>query len=123
MNTDYTDSNKLIIEQFVAEVGEDLNLALRVEWIDATSRLESSLLKIFCEGHTQPAILEFHRDLWFKTWMPEPGEDVAEFLKDEKEQRPESYQRKKDWKTRISQAVKREFLEGGEPIGFNPLHE
>ena len=78
---------------------------------------------IFPQMDLDDAVLEFRRDLWFKTWMPEPEEDVAEFLKDEKEQRPESHLRKKDWKTRISQAVKREFLEGREPIGFNPLPE
>ncbi len=99
MNADQGVPNKRIIEEVVAEVGGELGLKLETDWTDAPSKMENYKLRIRCEESGKSTVLEFpSKELWFKTWMQEPGEDIAEFLKNEKELRPESYERKKSGK-------------------------
>lgn len=113
------DSNKRIIEQIVDVVGKTHDLQLKTSWIDAASKTDNYTLKIFCEGHKNPAVLAFpSRELSFKTYVPDPEEDVEVFTRNEQELRPESYERKRIWKERIDQAVQQQFLQGHRSIGF-----
>ena len=81
--------------------------------------------KLYIEGlvhkigrHDTVVIPFLAYDLGWTTYYPKEGEDVEAFLEDEKERRPESYERKQKWDAQIRQALSG-FGQSNNPIGFS----
>ena len=114
-----TAENKQHIERRVQEIGAELDLeGLTTEWEDPQDKTMGTYkLSVHVPGH-DPVVISFSaRDLRWKTYYPEPGEDVEAFSKNEKKLQPGSYNRKQQWDKRIRQALSVGF--GGGPIGFS----
>ncbi len=115
-----TAENKKHIERRVQEIGGDLGLeGLTTEWEDPQDKTTGTYnLSVHVAEHN-PVVIPFSaRDLGWKTYYPEEGEDVEAFLEDEKKWRPESYDRKQRWDKQIRQALKG-FGQSNNPIGFS----
>ena len=113
-----TDANKKHIEGQVQEIGGDLGLeGLTTEWEDPPDKTTGTYkLTMHVPEQNDSVVMTFEaRDLGWKTYYPEPGEDVERFLEDEKKSRRVSYDRKQRWDERIREALSG-F--GGGPIGF-----
>ena len=116
---EYTAENKEYIERMVHEIGSELNLeGLKTEWENAQDIMGTYKLKIHCPGYPDPVVISFlANSLRWKTYYPDPDEDVEVFLKDEEKLQPDSYTRKKQWEGQLKQALKG-FCKNNNPIGF-----
>jgi len=113
-----TDENKKYIEGLAHKIGRELGLeGLSIEWEDPPDKTMGAYnLRVNVPEHNPVDIPFSARDLRWKTYYPEEGEDVARFLEDEKKsQRFESYDRRQKWDAQIRQALSG-F--GTNPIGF-----
>ncbi len=114
-----TDENKQHIEEMVQGIGGELDLeGLTTEWEDPQDKTMGTYkLSVHVPGH-DPVVISFSaRDLRWKTYYPEPGQDVKTFLKDEKKSQRESYDRKKQWDEVLRRALSG-FGQSNKPIGF-----
>ncbi len=111
-----TAENKEYIEGRVREiVGEPEGLSM--EWEDPDDKTMGTYNLTVSVPEHDPVVITFEtNDLRWKTYYPDAGQDVEDFLKDEKELQPNSYNRKQRWDERIRQALSG-F--GGGPIGFS----
>ena len=115
-----TDENKQYIEDRLSGIVRELGLqGLRTEWEDPRNHSTGTYnLSVHVAEHN-PVVIPFSaRDLGWKTYYPEEGEDVEAFLEDEKKWRPESYDRKQRWDKQIRQALQG-FGQSNNPIGFS----
>jgi len=115
-----TAENKQHIERRVQEIGAELDLeGLTTEWEDPQDKTMGTYkLSVHVPGH-DPVVISFSaRDLRWKTYYPEPGQDVEAFLEDEKKSKCfESYERRQKWDAQIRQALSG-FGQSKRPIGF-----
>jgi len=114
-----TDENKQHIEEMVQGIGGELDLeGLTTEWEDPQDKTMGTYkLSVHVPGH-DPVVISFSaRDLRWKTYYPEKGEDVERFLENEKELQRSSYDRKQRWDAQIRQALSG-FGQSKRPIGF-----
>ena len=113
-----TDKNEKYIEERVQQIrgGHE---GLSMKWEDPQDKTTGTYnLSVHVAEHN-PVVIPFSaRDLGWKTYYPEEGEDVEAFLEDEKKWRPESYDRKQRWDKQIRQALKG-FGQSNNPIGFS----
>ncbi len=103
-----TDENKQYIEERVQEIGGKRGLeGLTTEREDPPDKTTGTFnLRVYAPGHTDPVVIPFLAyALRWKTYYPEPGEDVEAFSKNEKRLEPGSYNRKQQWDVRIRQAL------------------
>ncbi len=114
-----TDENKKYIEGRVQQIGGERGLeGLSTEWEDPPDKTTGTYnLRVNVPEHDPVVIPFFAYALRWKTYYPEPGEDVEAFSKNEKKLQPGSYNRKQQWDERIRQALSVGF--GGGPIGFS----
>ncbi len=115
------DENKKYIDGRVQEIGGELDLAgLTTEWEDPQDKTTGTYyLSGYDPGHTDFVVIPFSaRDLGWKTYYPDAGQNVEAFLEYEKKLRPDSYDRKQKWDERIRQALSG-FGQSNNPIGFS----
>ncbi len=115
-----TGENKRYIERRVQEIGAERGLeGLTTEWEDPEDETMGTYnLNVHVPEHSNPVVIPFSaRDLGWKTFYPEEGEDVEKFSEDEKESRRDSYERKQRWDKQIRQAISG-FGQSNNPIGF-----
>jgi len=116
---EFIGENKQYIEGVAHEISGELELAgLKIEWGNAQDTMGTYKLKIHCPGYPDPLVISFSANsLRWKTYYPDPDEDVEVFLKDEEELQPDSYTRKKQWKEKVRKGLKG-FCKSKNPIGF-----
>ncbi len=114
-----TDKNKKYIEERVQEIGGERGLDLTTEWEDPEDETMGTYnLSVHVEGHDPGGITFSATELGWTTYYPEEGEDVEAFLENEKEWRPESYERRQKWDKQIRKALSG-FGQSNTPIGFS----
>ncbi len=113
-----TDENKKYIEGRVQKIGGKRGLeGLSTEWEDSPDKTTGIYnLRVNVPEHDPVVIPFLAYALKWKTYYPEPGEDVEAFSKNEKKFKAGSYNRKQKWDLQIRQALSG-F--GGGPIGFS----
>ncbi len=114
-----TVENKRYIEGRVQQMGGERGLkGLSTEWEDPLDKTAGTYnLRVNVPEHDPVVIPFLAYALRWKTYYPEPGEDVEAFSKNEKKFQAGSYNRKQQWDQRIRQVLSGGF--GGGPSGFS----
>jgi len=115
-----TDENKKYIRGRVQQIGGERGLeGLTTAWEDPPNKTTGTYNLRVNVPKRNPVVIPFVAyDLRWKTYYPEPGEDVEAFSKDEKKLQPGSYNRKQRWDERIRKALSVGFGRINNPIGF-----
>ena len=115
-----TDENKKYIRGWVQQIGGERGLeGLTTAWEDPPNKTTGTYNLRVNVPERDPVVIPFVAyDLRWKTYYPEPGEDVEAFSKNEKKLQPGSYNRKQRWDERIRKALSVGFGRINNPIGF-----
>ena len=115
-----TDENKKYIRGRVQQIGGERGLeGLTTAWEDPPNKTTGTYNLRVNVPERDPVVIPFVAyDLRWKTYYPEPGEDVEAFSKNEKKLQPGSYNRKQRWDERIRKALSVGFGRINNPIGF-----
>jgi len=115
-----TDENKKYIRGRVQQIGGKRGLeGLTTAWEDPPNKTTGTYNLRVKVPERDPVVIPFVAyDLRWKTYYPEPGEDVEAFSKNEKKLQPGSYNRKQRWDERIRKALSVGFGRINNPIGF-----